>query len=189
MKPEDFIAKLGDLFTDADARERKRHHEHEARMTELLQELIERPFSRWLRADATSVSGTNVVLNFGAPPAGMEWRVRNITVTGTDPFTTVASAQAAVFRNINLTPFELIDAGGTTPGASVPNTAFYGIGQLTLRAPNLLVVGVGGAITNATRLFAAALVEQVPVGTLPDESATEIIETPAVTRRLQEVGV
>lgn len=114
-------------------------------------------------ADANGVA--TVVLAGNGPTMGRMWHVRNIVVGGTDP-TVTAAGVADVF----------IIAAATGPDSpsltewrdratTLPLPAFYGVGEMVVRAQERLVIRFSAATTDQQYAAAASImeIEEAPV--------------------------
>jgi len=117
------------------------------------------------------------VINMGGPSQGFVWEARNVAVTGLSVDTTVAGNAYLFVRS-----GEMAQTGTTTLAQmgvtgvrdlsiGLPNVAFYGRGQVTVRAGQKLWL-VLASYTVSIQYIVSAEIEQYQEGVLPQVVAT-----------------
>lgn len=126
-------------------------------LAKVLRRSLGRPRTRLLEAASEPVPASGVIdIDVGAPPVGMAWDVRRISVTGQDPAGAPAGV-AWVYRAEAGNPLNYIDHTTT----ALPEVSPWDPWQFTLRQEETLYIRITGGTVGA-RYFVNAQALELP---------------------------
>lgn len=105
-----------------------------------------------------------LVMGFDGPPQGYFWEVKHLAVSGPNVNTTLSSGEIYVFVTASSLD-NIANIAGAPPSdwrdysATIPNTSFYGAGQLVLRNREKLHLIATGLPANQVLVINASLVQ------------------------------